>query len=295
MKPRQCPDSDINSCKWNLCPWKHWMTIGIGVLCSEGKERPDHLILCCDALGSYGDVTSTVSLHKLFIREDARLWAVAAHDIGKAAELMTKIADAVKKDGDGTYGKIYDAICISVAAYKSARFRYEVIPQYGLAPVKGWMKEAKKLGMLDSLLTEVWPDFSIECQLIIGIFAEDGSSRLFHVKSDGFVDPVTLPGFHTVGVGSGNATFWLTYRGQNMGMGLRRSAYHCYEAKIMAEKSPHVGKDDIEMLIVRADRKPWLLTPDHPEDSGCPVSLSELKAQFEKYGAQKTDDLELIA
>jgi hypothetical protein len=55
MKPRQRPDSE----KWNLWPWKHWMTIGIGALCSEGKEKPDHIVLCCDALGSYGDVTST--------------------------------------------------------------------------------------------------------------------------------------------------------------------------------------------------------------------------------------------
>ncbi len=292
MKPRQRPDSDFNSYKWNLWPWKGWMTIGIGALCSEGKEKPDHLILCCDAMGSYDDVTSTGSLHKLFMREDARVWAVAAHDIGKAAELMTKIADAVKRDGDGKYGKIYDAICIAVAAYKSARFRYEIIPQYGLAPAKGWMKEAKKLGMLDTLLTEVWPEFSIECQLIIGFFAEDGSSRLFHVKSNGFVDPVTLPGFHTIGVGSVNANFWLTYRGQGMGMGLRRSAYHCYEAKIMAEKSPHVGKGDIEMLIVSADRKPWLLTPDHPTDLDCPVSLTELKVLFEKHGPQNTNDLD---
>jgi hypothetical protein len=298
MKPRQRPDSrkwDFNRDKWNLWPWKHWMTIGIGALCSEGKEKPDHIVLCCDALGSYGDVTSTDSLHKLFTRKDAGVWAVAAHDIGKAAELMTKIADAVKRDSDGTYGKTYDAICVAVDAHKSARFRYEVVPRYGLSPTKGWMEEAKKLDMLDSLLDEEWPNFSIECQLIIGMFAEDGSSRLFHVKDNGYVDPVTMPGFHAIGVGNWNAIFWLTYRAQHLGMGLRRSAYHCYEAKIMAEKSPHVGKDDIEMLIVSPDRDRVILTPDHPEQAGCPVSLTEMKELFKKYGPQSTDDLELSA
>jgi len=295
MKPLQRPDSgkwEFNRAKWNLWPWKHWMTIGIGVLCSEGKEKPDHLILCCDALGSYGDVTSTISLHKLFSRDDARVWSVASHDIGKAAELMTKIANAVKKDGEGIYGKIYDAICLAVHEYKSARFRYEAVTQYGLSPKKGWMEQAKKLGILDELLENVWPEFSIECQLIIGTFAEDGSTRLFHVKHNGSVDPVTLPGFHTIGSGSTNATFWLTYRGQGMEMGLRRSAYHCYEAKIMAEKSPHVGKDDIEMLIVPPSGKPFLLLPGHPEREGCPVSLTEMKRMFEKYGPQNTDDLD---
>jgi hypothetical protein len=269
------------------------MTIGIGALCSEGKGKPDHIVLCCDALGSYGDVTSSTSLHKLFSRNDARIWAVASHDIGKAAELMTKIANAVRKDSEGVYGKIYDAIYVAVHEYKSARFRYEAVTQFGLSPKKDWMEQAKGLGLLDELLEEVWPEFSIECQLIIGTFAEDGSSRLFHVRDNGLVDPVTLPGFHAIGVGSGNATFWLTCRGQNMGMGLRRSAYHCYEAKIMAEKSPHVGKDDIEMLIVPRDGEPFLLMPDHPEREGCPVSLTEMKELFEKYGPQNTDDLEL--
>jgi hypothetical protein len=76
MKPLQRPDSewDLDRDKWNLWPWKHWMTVGIGVLCSEGKERPDHLILACDALGSFGDVNCTASLHKLFSRHDARIY-----------------------------------------------------------------------------------------------------------------------------------------------------------------------------------------------------------------------------
>jgi hypothetical protein len=177
MKPRQRPDSewDFNSKKWNLWPWKGWTTIGIGALCSEGKERPDHLILACDALGSFADVNSTASLHKLFSRPDARIFAVAAHDIGKAAELVTKIANAVKASGAETYGMIYDAICLAVHEYKSARFRYEVVTQYGLKPAKGWMDEAKSIGVLDKLLKKEWPKFSIECQLIIGTFAEDGS------------------------------------------------------------------------------------------------------------------------
>jgi hypothetical protein len=290
MNSRQRPDSDFNSYKWNLWPWKHWMTIGI--VCSEGKERPDHIVLCSDSLGSYGDVTSTVALDKLLTRHDARIYAATSHDIGKAAELMTKIANTVKEHGEGVYGKIYDSICFAVHEYKSARFRYEVLPLYDIAPAMGWKKEAKELGMLDALLTEVWPKFSIECQLIVGTFAEDGSARMFHVKDNGFVDPVSLPGFHTIGVGSANATFWLTYRAQHIAMGLRRSALHAYEAKMMAERSPHVGKNDIQMLIVPPEGKPFLLTPERPELPGCPVSLTEMKAMSEKYGPRKTDDLD---
>ena len=62
----------------------------------------------------------------------------------------------------------------------------------------------------------------------------------------------------------------------------------------MAERSPHVGKADIQMLIANRERAD-LLTEQEPERSGCPVSLTELKEWIEKYGPKKTDDLELIA
>jgi hypothetical protein len=293
MKPLQRPTERNSNAKWKLWPWKAWMTVGIGVLCSEGKERPDHLILTCDSLGSFGDENSTASLHKLFSRQDANIYAVAAHDIGKAAELVTKIGNAVKARSNGTYGQTYDAICFAVHDYKSARFRYEVVTQFGLAPIVGWMEEAKKIGVLDKLLKKLWPKFSIECQLIVGTFAEDGSSRLFLVEHYGLVHPVSLPGFVAIGSGASGALFSLCYRNQTMDMGLRRSAYHAYEAKIMAERSPHVGKADIQMLIANP-KQACLLTEQEPERSGCSVSLTELKEWLEKYGPKKTTDLESL-
>lgn len=51
--------------------------------------------------------------------------------------------------------------------------------------------------------------------------------------------------------------------------------------------------EGIEMLIVPPDREPILLLPSHPEHEGCPVSLTEMKALFEKYGPQGTEHLEL--
>lgn len=294
MKPLQRPDFpkwDFNSEKWKLWPWKHWMTVGIGALCSEGKERPDHFVLACDSLGSFGDVNSTASLYKLFSRPDAGIHAVASHDIDKAAELVTKIAKRVIATSAETYGTIFDAICWAVHDYKSARFRYQVVTQYGLAPAKGWMEEAKSIGVLDKLIKKEWPKFSIECDLIIGTFAEDGSSRLFWVQDIGLVHPVNLPGFAAIGSGAGGALFWLCHRDQTMAMGLKRSAFHVYEAKLMAERSPHVGKDDIQLLIANRE-KAHVLTEDKPESPGCPISLTELKRLRDEYGPKKTDNLE---
>jgi hypothetical protein len=297
MKPLERPDSpkwDFNSEKWNLWPWKYWMTVGIGVLCSEGKERPDHVILACDTLGSFGDVNSTLSLHKLFSRRDARIYAVAARDMGKAAELVTKIANTVKKESDGTYGRTYDVICLAVHDYKSARFRYEVVTQHGLKPVKGWMEKAKEVGVLDELLKTQWPKFSMECELIVGTFAEDYGACLFYVQDIGMVHPITTQNFVAIGTGAPGALFWLCCRDQLMSMGVRRSAYHVYEAKLMAERSPHVGKGDIQLLIANAKRAD-LLTASKPESPGCAVSLTELEGLREKYGPKKTDDLDLGA
>jgi hypothetical protein len=291
MKPLQDSDWDFNRDKWNLWPWKHWMTIGIGVLASEGKKMPDRLVLCADTLGSIGDVCSAMSLHKIFAYPSANIFAVAASDLTKAGELMTKIATAVEADGSQKYGKIVDAICIAVSRHKSARFRYDIVPKYGLAPEEGWMKEAKKLGLFEKLINEEWPKYSIDCRLIVGTFAERGSASLFYINSDGSMHPLSMPGFSAVGTGANNATFWLMYRSQNLGMGLLRSAYHAYEAKLMAESSPHVGKDDIEMIVASADQ--WhVLTKDNPEPQGCAVSLLRLKELWNKYGVPGTDDLD---
>jgi len=298
MKPRQRPDSakwDFNSERWNLWPWKYWMTIGIGVLASEGKKVPDRLVLCSDTLGSFGDVCSTLSLRKRFIHPKANVFAVGSHDLTKAGELVAKVAKAVEAQveaqGFRDYGKIFDAVCISVSEYKSARFRYEVVSQYAIAPEKGWMDEAKRLGLLDRLLKKEWPAHSIGCQVIIGTFAEHGSAHLFLVEHNGFVSPVTMPGFNAIGSGAINATFWLAYRDQHLGMRLLRSAYHAYEAKLMAERSPHVGKDDIEMVVASVDEH-FILTNEAPEPSGCPVSLTKLKEMQKKYGVPRTDDLD---
>lgn len=69
MKPRQRPGSD----KWNLWPWKYWMTIGVGVICSESKKKPDRIILASDSLGSFGDAYSMASHCKLIWHQETKL------------------------------------------------------------------------------------------------------------------------------------------------------------------------------------------------------------------------------
>ena len=62
------------------------MTIGIGVLASEGDGlKPNRLILLADTKGSFGDSYSMNRLHKVFLWPDKRLYAVGADQIDKAS------------------------------------------------------------------------------------------------------------------------------------------------------------------------------------------------------------------
>jgi len=74
-----------------------------------------------------------------------------------------------------------------------------------------------------------------------------------------------------------------------LGLNPKQSAYHAYEAKIMAAKAPTVN-NNLEMVIASADGH-YLITEEKPTVDGCPVSLPELKSMFPKYGPQNTNAL----
>lgn len=79
------------------------------------------------------------------------------------------------------------------------------------------------------------------------------------------------------------------YRGQNLSLSIRQSAYHAYEAKIMAARAPTVNQT-VEM-IVALPGKTYHLTKEKPRIEGCPVSLTELQEMFARYGPQDTRGL----
>jgi hypothetical protein len=75
-------------------------------------------------------------------------------------------------------------------------------------------------------------------------------------------------------------------------MGTKRTAYHLYEAKLMAEGSPHVN-EHIEFLIA-APGKYWSWSTHRPPLGAPdpPVSLEQLKGWFEKFGPRDTEELD---
>ena len=279
------------------------MTIGIGVLCSSRPKphtpRPDSLILIADTMGS-SDYDSTDELHKMWLDSELGVYAVGAGTLEYCGELFSIIQNEFKlldqetlPDGHHhrTHGRINSALIKAFLHLKSQHFQWDIVwSKLGL-PIIG-NRSPEELANVQA----EWQKFWIAAQMIIGAFDHEGQGYLYAVgqspEENGQPSPKIVqlrefPGFATIGSGSYNADFWLKFRGQVLGLNVRQSAYHAYESKQMAAKAPTVN-DSIEIAVIQPDCEVFHLTMERQEVDGCPVSLPELEALYEKYGPQKT-------
>jgi len=107
--------------------------------------------------------------------------------------------------------------------------------------------------VLNGPLLEEWKKFDIGCDMLVGVFERHNLPYLFSVDgATATVENISMPGFGAVGIYD-KAMFWLSRRAQVLSMGVNRTAYHVYEAKLMGEGSPHVN-EHIEFLIAAPDK-----------------------------------------
>jgi hypothetical protein len=264
------------------------MTIGIGVVCTH-KTTQDCFILASDKLGSFGDEFSSKRHAKLFVQPVEGLFASCAGSVEAVSEFLPMVIDQWKTPGQRSFAYLGAGIQQAFYEYKKYKFVSSVLPRYAIGVKEDWQEVAKKLQIEEKLFKE-WNDFDVGFEVLIATFDWRGTAQLFSVYGDGEINQHSLPGFVAIGTGGPNAMFWLGYREQSVGMSLPRSAYHVFEAKLMAEQSPHVGKDDIEMLIVMPTMW-YLLNEKNQSFDGCPVSLVELKELIKKFGPSTTDSL----
>ena len=231
----------------------------------------------------------------MFIQPEQGLYAVCADDVGNAAELLAGIYKQWAADPPQVRG--YNLIRLGIQRatyeYKMYQFVTSVLPQYPIDPKGDWQAEAARLGLTDKLFEE-WGKTQTGCELIVGTVGLYDKGRymchLHYVNESGEVAPFPSSGFGAIGSGADNALFWLSYREQSLGMTVKRSALHVYEAKLMAEHSPHVGRDDIELLIYTPGQ--WYqLTHKRRSVEGYPVSLDELEELHQKFGPSSTESL----
>jgi 20S proteasome alpha/beta subunit len=267
------------------------MTIGIGVLASD-ISKPDHVVLLADTQGSFGEVYSMNRFHKLFQAPDVRLCAAAADRIDRAAELFDVIRTLLKTDymNKGTYGNVLDAVHAASDIYNRSRFRFDILPKYARMPHS--LPEPFDSSHLTPELLDEWRKFYFGCHMIVGGFDKSGQAFLFRIGGRGEdIDNFSFPGYVAIGSGEGNAMFWLSYRNHNLGLCVKHSAYHAFEAKIMAESSPFVN-EKLDLLIANRDKQIFI-SDSKPLTPNAPFTLTDLRNMFGQYGPRDTGELTL--
>jgi hypothetical protein len=271
------------------------MTIGIGVLATspEGRDNkilPDTVILMADTMGSYEDVDSHARLHKLFMFPHSGMYACAAGQIDRAGEVLSSIDKFLQRTPkpDRSFGRIMKTISEVCYGYKHEKFVAHEFPKLRLPPQP--IDPITMTPELDAKIQKQWDEFSLGCDLVIGAFCNHKGACLIHVNGTTLdVENMTMPGFASVGISSDVAGFWLCRRRQTFGDLPLRSAYHAYEAKLMAESSAHVN-EHLDILVA-TDEKFWFCTSHtsgHPYEKHAEINIENLKEMWKRYGPQDT-------
>ena len=266
------------------------MTIGIGVLCSSKPRpfvpRPDAVILMADTMGST-ETDSTPELHKLYVEGKENLFVVCAGRVELASEVVSMFQRKMSNLPERSHGNIWNALNEAVHDHRMEHFRWDVVAaRHSFSPGAVLQSQHDKL-------IEDWQSYDPGLQMIVGTFDDSSMALLYYVGQlydvPGWVHSCEFPGFATIGSGATNANCWLNFRHQQLGLNPRQSAYHAYEAKVMASKAPTVNRN-LELVIGFADRH-YLLTEENAAMDGCPISMPEMKSMFKKYGPQETNEL----
>ena len=267
------------------------MTIGIGVLASSKPKpawpRPDSIVLIADTMGST-ETDSTDALHKMWLDDDAKLYAVAAGTMEYGGEIFDTASKAISNiSGPRTHGEISAALNQAFQVIRAQHFQWDIV--WSKLQIPG----IAQLADTATMRTE-WEAFQINIHMIFGTLDHKGQAHLYAVgqfdSTSKVVHLCEFPGYWAIGTGGGNANSWLNYRGQYLGSSIKQSAYHAYEAKRMAARTPTVN-DAVEIAVIMPGKGSFHLTDKTPELDGCPVSIPELESTFSKLGPQSTNPL----
>jgi hypothetical protein len=237
-----------------------------------------------DTMGST-ETDSISELHKLCAEDD--IYFTCAGSIEFCSEVISIFKQELAKLPSRNLGNIWQALNIAVHEHRQAHFQWDcLVPKYSFAP--GQVLESQRQNIVND-----WQQYDSGISLLVSVFHHSGIAFLFLVGpiegANGWVHSCQFPGYWAIGSGAQNAISWLNFRGHQFGVSPRQSAYHACEAKIMASMAPTVNKN-LEMIVAFANRH-YILTSDKPEVEGCPVSLSELKTLYKKFGPQDTNEL----
>jgi hypothetical protein len=277
-------------------PERKVLTIGIGVLCSTypaeedvaGKSsRPDALIMLADTMLS--SETDSTQGHKIFTSPQRGVFAVGAGRMEIAGEIFSLVSEQISLMSVARMsGSVYKTISSFVNIHRQEKFKFEVVDPNFFQTAQGLHES------MYGQVQQAWREYQIGVEMLFGVFNDNGSVVIYEIygqHSGGFVEIKVFPGHWSVGTGAYNASMWLNYRKQHLGMSIEKSALHAFEAGRFAGGAPTVNSD-IEVLIATKDshfhmgKKRVIGSPGVP-----PITLSELENMADKYGPRSTDDL----
>lgn len=232
------------------------MTIGIGVLCSThsaqqdvtGRTRPDAVVMLADTMLS--NDTDSTHAHKILMSPERGVYAVAAGRLEIAGELFSFLSDSIAKmTMPRLSGSVYGTLSHWSRIHRQEKFKFEIIDPYFLQNEQGTIPESSVEEM-----QRCWRDYHPGVEMLFAVFNDTGQVILYEVNGapdpnqPGFVKVRAFPGHWSIGTGAYNASMWLNYRKQHLGMSVERSALHAFEAGRFAGSAPTVN-DEIEVLI----------------------------------------------
>jgi hypothetical protein len=214
------------------------MTIGIGLLCEDGKQ----ILLSADTRGSYGGVTSN--------DQTAKLFELPGGFCGSIAGIVSQCQDVINE--------LYDRInAIPKKKRRPEAIRecirevyYRIFMELADEHLRNDPKITFNQYQCDKTLAPQIRDYArrilkaleVDVHLIVAGFCEATPALL--VANGGASVTIrveTTPGNATIGTGGDAALYWLNYRQQNLRLGLARSLFHLTEAKQFAELEGTVG------------------------------------------------------
>jgi hypothetical protein len=240
------------------------------------------------------ETDSTDALPKMFTH--GSMHAVAAGSLSVAAEMFHTITAGLDKikDANRNHGTIWKSINNAVNGVRSEKFFWEVLQNEHII-------QNEIIGRIFAndpvKIQEAWAHYYIGADLVIGTFDNSGAALLYYVgwfaDKPGLVHFVQYPGHHSIGTGSPNATQWLNFRNHAGNCGVKRAAYHAYEASKMAAAAPTVN-NQIEITIATKNNSTYI-AKDRYYPGWYGISFSELEELYRKYGPQSTEGIEFSA
>jgi hypothetical protein len=190
--------------------------------------------------------------------------------------------------GPRMHGSIQRALNTAVISHRREHFVWDVV-NVRIPPTNSTEASAQQIARI----SESWQSYDVGAEVLVGTFDDEGMALLYYLGRipdlEGLVHLYQFPGHTAIGSGCYNASVWLNYRRQRLGLNIAQSALHAYEASEFAASSPTVNKD-VEILIATAN-KAFHLSRESPSDPECMVSLPWLRSMARKHAPRKTDSL----